>query len=166
MKNTLNDNQTKILQMAVRIGRTKPPWSDFFTRLKWELGIGRKEWVEIHRKPPLVQPIDWNLVKKDPIYAIHRPTAKEIAEEKRIDMEEAHFGHTILEKPYSLAELEGKNPRGTDILTFVRELPDGTQLWTVDDIGYLSGWGGYVIVRDGMVISEKCTMMAYGIYGI
>lgn len=164
MQNSLSENQTKILQMAVRIGRTKPSWSEFFTRLKWELGIGRKEWVEIHKKPSLVQPIDWNLVKRDPIYTIHRPTAEEIAEEKRIDMEEAHLGHTILKKPYPLTDLGGKNPRGTDILTFVRELQDGKQLWAVDDIGFLSGWAGYVIVEiigpHGYVISEKCTAMA------
>lgn len=164
MQNTLNENVLKILQMAVRIGRTKPPWSEFFTRVKWELGIGRKEWSEEHIKKSTVQPIDWNLVPREPLYTVHYSTPEETAEEERRDRENAHLGHTLLEKPYPLSDLDGKNPLGTDILTFVRELEDGKQLWAVDDIGFLSGWAGYVIVevigQRGYVISEKCTSMA------
>ena len=44
--------------------------------------------------------------------------------------------------------------------TFVRKLPDDTELWTWNNISYLSGTAGQMIVKDGMVIKSKMTAIS------
>jgi len=45
-------------------------------------------------------------------------------------------------------------------LTFVKDLPDGTQLYTWDNIGFLCGTAGEVIVKDGLQIKSKMTKIS------
>lgn len=44
--------------------------------------------------------------------------------------------------------------------TFVKDLPDGTQLWAWDNIGFLSGTAGELIVKDGKVIKSRMTAIS------
>lgn len=152
------------LQRTVRI-LNRPGWSNPFRRIAWEF----RRLLGLPEKPPqltgLVQKVDWNLVaSKEPIYTIHRPTAEEIAAEENWRMANAHLNHDILDKTYPLTDLWGDNPRGTPILRYMRTLDNGDELYEVDDIGFLSGWGGFVITRlineNRMVISQKCDVMS------
>lgn len=43
---------------------------------------------------------------------------------------------------------------------FVKDLPDGTQYWTWNNIGFLSGTAGDMIVKDGLVIKTKMTAIS------
>ncbi len=44
--------------------------------------------------------------------------------------------------------------------TFVKDLEDGTQLYTWDDIQALSGTAGELIVKDGVIIKSKMTAIS------
>ena len=45
-------------------------------------------------------------------------------------------------------------------LKFQKNLPDATQLWEWDDIGFLCGSRGEVIVKDGKVIMQRTTAIS------
>ena len=45
-------------------------------------------------------------------------------------------------------------------LKFQKNLPDATQLWEWDDIGFLCGSRGEVIVKDGKVIMQRMTAIS------
>jgi len=62
-------------------------------------------------------------------------------------------GFVYSDKPFPIKE-------ATTRLIFVKDLPDGTQLWRWNDIGALCGSAGDVIVKNGLVIKSKMTAIS------
>lgn len=67
-------------------------------------------------------------------------------------------GFFIVDKPYPLSEANGKIEKTNDKTHVV--LQEGEELYSYDDLGFLSGSAGLLVVKDGMVIRTQMLMMA------
>lgn len=71
--------------------------------------------------------------------------------------QKSNDGFFIVDKPYPLSEANGKIEKTNDIHT---TLQDGEELYSYNDMGFLSGSAGLLVVKDGMVIRTQTLMMA------
>lgn len=97
--------------------------------------------------------------RNKPLFTIHRQTPEEVAAEELRYYKDPEKDHRDC-NPYSLDVYKEKNRRGQDKLYYMYKLDDGTELWEVKDIEILSGWSGFVRVKDVMIISQKVLRMA------
>lgn len=99
------------------------------------------------------------LGRNKPLFTTHWQTPEEAAAEQLNYYKDPEKDHRDVE-PYPLSTYQQDGYGKRDKLHFMYNLEDGTELWEVNDIELLSGWAGFVRVKDGMIVSRKVLRMA------